>query len=366
MNRGDRTRERPGRPDGSREEASEARLRELLREAGPRRSLPEEDLARLREAARAAWERRSGKRQTGRHVRWGAWLAAAAALGGLALALRWLSPAAERRAAPPVVSAFAQLERVTGTLEVRGVGEASWVRWGEERKGSALAVGAEIRTGEGAAAGRAALGWPDGASLRLDHGSVLRLRSQRDVVLERGAVYIASGESSNRERELSVVTPQGRFAEVGTQFEVRVDSTAGWSRLRVREGRVELSRDGEREAAEAGEELMVRSGGAIERGGVPRFGDPWDWAIATAPMLDIEGITARSFLEWTAREGGWRLEFADRGSEELADRAVLHGSIRRLTPSSAPAAVLPTAGLDFTLHSGVLRVAVANEPRTPR
>ena len=344
-------------------------LERRFKEAGPRPPLPEEDLARLHQVARRTWERsQDHDRPTPRSAWSPAWTAlVAAGVACMALLGYWFLAGAWREA-PALAgrpAAVARLERVVGEFEVRFGPSAAWARWAETAEGREIVAGAELRTGVGERAGRPALRWSDGASLRVDRESVVRLSGGAEVELARGALYVDSPPEATA--ALTILTPHGRFVEIGTQFEVRVQAQgAGSSRLRVREGRVEVARDGERSVTDAGQELTLRPGGPVERGAVLPFGEPWEWTLAAAPMLDIEGTSVRRFLDWAARESGWQLVFADRETEELAGRTLLHGSIRHLTPASAPAAVLPTAGLTGRVEGGALRISGGGEPRTPR
>lgn len=344
-------------------------LERRLKEAGPRPPLPEEDIAWLHQVARRAWERSQGQERRAARSAWSpAWTALlAAGVGCVVLLGYWFLGGGWREApalAGPAVL-VARLERVVGEFEVRVAPSAAWERWAETAAGREIVAGSELRTGVGERAGRPALRWSDGASLRVDRESLVRLSGSAEVELARGALYVDSPPEAVP--GLTISTPHGRFTEIGTQFEVRVQvHGAGWSRLRVREGRVEVARDDERSVTDAGQELTVRPGMPVERGAVLPFGEPWEWTVAAAPMLDIEGTSVRRFLDWAAREAGWRLEFADRATEELAGRTLLHGSIRHLTPASAPGAVLPTAGLAGRVEGGALRISGGGEPRTPR
>ncbi|HLF56498.1 MAG TPA: hypothetical protein VI942_06600, partial [Thermoanaerobaculia bacterium] len=175
--------------------------------------------------------------------------------------------------------------------------------------------------------------------------------------LERGALYVDSA-GAPAARAPEIVTPLGSFRELGTQFEVRLLEGDG-ARLRVREGAVAFERAA---PAGAGEELLVAADGELRRGPVATHGEAWDWVLETAPMPAIEGWTLVRYLDWLARETGWRIAFADAGAAKLARTVVLHGSIERLTPAESSAAVLGSAGFEQRLDDGILSVAV----RTPK
>ncbi len=143
--------------------------------------------------------------------------------------------------------------------------------------------------------------------------------------------------------------------EIGTQFEVRLsDETV---RVRLREGTVVVHRGEESHELHAGAELEVSVDGSVVRRPVSLHADAWDWATSIAPMPDLEGLTAREFLDWVARERAWTLAFTDEGVARSAEEIVLGGSAARLTLDEALDAVLPTCGLTYRVADGVLVVA---------
>ena len=338
-------------------------LRALLEEAGPRPPLDEADLERIRAAARAEWKERyaAGRARPGRRL-W-PWAAAAAVLLGAA-ALLWM-----RRGPSPVstgtVAAVATVERVAGEVVWTG-GGSSPVPLASDAVGRPIPEGAAIDT---RGAGRLALRMAGGASVRLDAGTRARLASASLVELDRGAVYVDTGGPSAGHEPVAVRTDAGLFVSVGTQFEVRAPGGAV-TMLKVREGRVRLERGTESVSTEAGQELVVRGDGTVERGKTAADGPEWEWIAAAAPMPEIEGAKVRTFLDWLARERGWRVEFADAETASLADSVVLHGSIAHLTPLEAPDVVLPSGGLGYSVSEGTLVVFVADKlkgpVRTPR
>lgn len=358
-------------------------LETLLAEAGPRPPLPADDLAAIRDAARAAWHRRWGDRRAddrgddrGDGRRWRRWvpLAAAAALAA-AVGLAWWVGGREPVAPPPAV---ASVELAGGAVRVAEEAGGGLVPLAPDAAGRPLAAGAEIETAGGGAGGAGVTGEPGrlalrlagGASLRLDAGTRVRLVSAVRIELERGAVYVDSGSAAGggRSQRVAVSTPAGVFEEIGTQFEVRiepgpgVDRAAATTRLRVREGRVSLDRGAgagagaEPLVAAAGEALEIGGDGRVVRRPAPVRGPEWGWVLATAPMLDIEGITVREFLDWVARETGWRVELADPRTAAIVETTELHGSFGRLTPAEAPGPVLASCGLDHRVEDGALVV----------
>ena len=75
-------------------------------------------------------------------------------------------------------------------------------------------------------------------------------------------------------------------------------------------------------------------------------------------MLDLQGRTAREFLDWVARERGWTLVFADAEVARSAEEIVLGGTVEALTLDQALDAVLPTCRMVYEVMDGVLRVEI--------
>jgi hypothetical protein len=334
----------------------DAELRRLLEEAGPRPSVPEEDLAAIREAAHAAWTRRyGGRRAPERPGRWWMGLAAAAVLA-VVLGLVWWG---RTSAPPPTAPQVASIEVLTGVVRM-------WRAPGEEPVllppgllRQPLPAGAELETAGGAnETGRVALRMTGGASVRLDAGTRVWLDSAQSIELGRGALYVDSGGKPGGPGEMAVRTAAGLFQDVGTQFEIRIEGSGpeAVTRLRVREGRVVLDRGSL--VTDAGGELAVHGDGRIDQRMAVVYGPEWDWVLQTAPRLDIEGLDAGAFLDWIAREAGWRIEYADAEAASLAGSTVLHGSIGHLSPAEAPGVVLASCGLGHRVSEGILTVYV--------
>jgi hypothetical protein len=78
-------------------------------------------------------------------------------------------------------------------------------------------------------------------------------------------------------------------------------------------------------------------------------------------MLDLEGRSAREFLDWVARERGWGLSFSDETVARSAEEIVLGGTVERLTLDEALDAVLPTCRMTYRVEAGVLWIAASPE-----
>ena len=314
----------------------------LLERAGPRSTAPKEREDRVRSAVRAHWRRELGEETPRRTPAWiAATLAAAAAI---VVVLAWgLWSRGQRSPGEP--ASIATLLRSEGSIRL-GDGEPGRAGDGTLRVGDPLPPGASIET---APDGRAALALSDGSSLRIDSGTRVRLLTGPTLDLEHGAIYIDSGPGQGRRAFLEVRTRLGVVRDIGTQFEVRLTADELW--LSVREGLATLASVGRSFGAPAGTRLVATGTGVETR----QLEEPdWGWVLTIAPAFEMEGKTLHEYLDWLARETGWRLEFADPAIALEASTVVLHGSVAELRPDETPAAVLPTCGLRHRLSGGTL------------
>ncbi|MEK6371346.1 MAG: FecR domain-containing protein [Acidobacteriota bacterium] len=288
----------------------------LLQLAGRRPAVPADVTARVREAVREEWEL-SARRRT--RMRFAAAAAAVVVLiaGGLVM-FRSTETVAPQSIAPRAI--IASVETMSGGA-IGGDGRF-------------LEAGAQLRAGDAMETARgatASLHW-GAATLRLDGGTHVRLDSPRGLFLDRGAVYVAS----NGERVV-VSTPLGDVHDVGTEFEVRIDNDA--VRVRVREGRVDLRRNGATHSAAAGVELAADARGNVTQRPIPRSGSEWDWIVRAAPAMTLEGRTLRAVVDSVCREKGLTAVYA----KGVGD-ARLHGTVP-LSPDQALNAALAASGL---------------------
>ena len=321
----------------------------LLALAGPRQRVPDEVAARVKAAVHVHWHRRFVEHPRRRR----GWLAALVAAAVVVLAVGTLLWSTSSNLAGPEGIPTAPSASVAEIVTVVGEG-STLVGSGAGRpvnlaKGGAVAAGATITTTPSA---RVALRTPEGVQLRIDAVSRVRLVSASELVLESGAVYVDNPVTRDRRVRVEVRTPLGTASDVGTQFESRVDARG--LRVRVREGAVVVRRNAGIERAQAGEELRVDATGIVARRGFPPHDPEWAWVVEMAPAPEIEGRVLGELLAWTARETGWRMEFADPRLSRASSGVVLHGSIDGLAPAAALAAVLPTCGLAHRVRDGVV------------
>lgn len=314
-------------------------LESLLKLAGERDQPSAPAMERARAAAHASWRRSLALRAgTGSRARsrprlpavWAAMIVAAAAT----LAVVWWT------AVPPSTVDVARVAAIAGDVS---------------RGGASLTNAATLRSGEvlRTAEGRVALTLGDALSLRLDHGTHLRLDEPGRVTLLAGAVYVDSG-GLNAKTALRIDTAAGTVTHVGTQFQVRVQDAV--TRVRVREGRVAIATTGETVDLAAGDLAEVSRGHARVQHGLPGHGEEWEWAAATAPAFDVENRPLSEFLAWLAREHGWQLRFTDAGTQSRVQAIRLHGSLSSRDAASMLERAALVTGVPLSFSDGALWV----------
>ena len=328
---------------GGRKTDDASLVERLLNAAGPGPEIPEDGAARVKEAIRPVWNEGVLARARQRRLVWAGGLAAAAALIIAAVYLPSL-----RHIHPPTVRHGITVALIDGTLEVTPPGERVEFFTAEEA-GSEIPRGSLIRTQTG---DRAALWLADGRSVRLDVNTEIRLDSEASISLDSGAVYLESSRSSTGGVE--VRTSFGTARDIGTQFEVRL--SGGTLNVRVREGRVSLTRDDEDYQIAHGITFSIDADGAVSTSSITPFDPTWGWTQEIAPPFEIEGRSALSFLDWVSSETGLSIRFADPGVEQAAATTILHGTIEGFSPSEASAVVLPSCRLVAIQEPGALLV----------
>lgn len=341
---------------------SDEEFRDLLGSTGGRESLDAARVAEIKETIRPAWKEavRSAAETTGtsgvtdtsviaagsegtRDVR--AWLAAATLLALALVGWWWIARSGGAAAA---------------SFTVAGGSEAFVVESGERRdlmSGRLVEPGAVLVTGRNAGA-FVSLVDGDGRSIRLGSAGRLALVSARRLELLEGRVYVdhESRPGEGAEQGVSVETALGTVREIGTQFEVQLETVERGQVLHavVRTGRVEFESGAHREQVEAGEELVLE-GGTITRRRVEPTADRWAWVLASAPPFDLTDASAHDVLHWVARETGRRLVYeSDHLEREMTHTAIESGR-QRVTLDEA-LSMLPAVGLEVSLRGNVLRV----------
>jgi len=199
-----------------------------------------------------------------------------------------------------------------------------------------------------------------GGRVTVRAGSSFRTVDDDTIDLLGGSVYVDIPPGGNHSA-FSLRTPFGTIQHVGTQFEVVVDSTM--QRIRVREGSVRFGRVAE---LKAGEELEIAASGRQHRGFVHPYGAEWNWAESSYEPMDLEGMSAATYLQTAARQTGRELDFSDDGTRLLAQGITLHGSTAGLHPLQAVGVVLATTSLLVRAENGRIVVSTAPTKVAPR
>ncbi len=269
----------------------------------------------------------------------------------LALAVGWWWTT---RTAPMAAPVVASVELIAGTVQT---GEAVELTVGGE-----LAVGATVETA----------GWVDdspaavalrlsgGQSLRLAADTTVRLLSASRFELQRGTLYVDSDPGSVA-GGVEVVTVLGMVRDIGTQFEVRLSEGDAALRIRVREGECSLEAAGNSYLAARGDQLSLLGDGSVARAEIEPYGPEWDWVVATAPSIEIDGQPVGTVLGWVAREMGREIRYADPALEEASAEAIISGSAEGFTPAQTLDLVmkLTKSALRYQFENGSILITEA-------
>lgn len=259
----------------------------------------------------------------------------------------------------PDPMAVARVERLEGTVWL-GDGPEGERPSRELNEGEALPWQASLITSEG---GRVALRMPSGHSLRIDRGSQLQLLDPSRLSLSRGAVYVDSAGHDARQPSLAIETRFGEVRELGTQYEVRLKERS--VRVRLREGAVSVVHDGALDEVMAGTEFELFADGRSNSAPIAPDSPEWDWIAGVRPPFELEGRSAREFLDWITRERGLRLAFDEASTATIARETLLKGATRKLSADESLDAVLATCGMDYRVEGGALVVSALPRGGTP-
>lgn len=305
-------------------------LGRIVRAAGRREAAPPEIRDRVLAAASATLQIKLRARQ--QRTLW-RMAAAAAVLAAVGIGFTTLP------IGPTIPVALS--DQFVGEAALRAGARDPWAALARDRK---LPAGSQVRTGLG---GRVGLILVQGASLRLDELTEVRLAGPNRVEVLAGTVYVdsrAAGET------IEVVTPVGVTRDIGTQFEVRYGNRE--QRVRIREGGVLMHLGQEEYRGVAGEEIVVSPAGQVQRAVIALDDGSWDWVQLVARAPDIENLPLSELLEWVARETGRPVLYDSAAILALTQSTILHGSIRNLAPLPAVQTVLATTDLELEIIKG--------------
>ena len=291
-------------------------------------------LTRIRAATEREWAQASGSGRSSKGYRGALWGSLAAAVVLLAFLAAWYI-------APPAGS-------TNFGLVVRSeVGNAD-IQFQFVRR-RVVKAGDTVQTGDmHSAHGPVLISLSGGGTLRIAAGTILDITGEAQARLRRGQVYVDLPVGSSSQHPFQILTREGSIEHVGTEFEVLENNQI--MRLRVREGRVLLHRDTEQIVADAGTELTAVPGSLVSRREIDTYGRDWLWVAALAPDYEIEGRPLLGFLEWASRELGRPLKFSDLHARSVAERTILHGSVRGREPLDALSSVLATTSLTYEIR----------------
>ena len=333
----------------------DAAVRDLLRRPRPV-AVDAARAARVRPAVHAAWKEaagRTGNWRRGVRLRRFATPArqvaiAAAAVLVFAIALTLVNSVRER-AAPPAAAPIASTLFLTREVVFQhdGQGRAS-------RVGDGLRPGTRITTH----GGRAAIVLANGVELRLDSNTDLTLDTQRNMSLAGGALYLDSSHRTGPPETVEIVARGTVIRDIGTRYEVRLSDQE--LRVRVRDGRVEVSSAFGMREADRGGQLRVTSSGILS-GRASTSGADWDWIVRATPPPQLEGRPLPEFLAWAEREGGRPIRFADAALQRANASTIVYGEIERLTVDEALDVVLPSCGLARRTDEEAIIIVAADD-----
>jgi hypothetical protein len=319
---------------------------ELLTSAFRTPALSEDALERVRAAVEDEWRATTtvgaavGRRRTAPSSRL-RWFALAAAVVVAVGVTSWIARPPARTAAP------------LGSVSRTDEGALSVLSARFSRRN--LTQGGELRVGDRVTAqGPALVALARGGTLRISAKSELAVISPSEISLERGLIYLDIPEGTGAGSPLRIITNAGAIEHVGTEFEVLSDDEA--VRVRVREGRIRFVGRTDTVVADAGTELLAAPGKSIVQRPIDTYGRDWLWAAALAPDYEIEGSSLIRFLRWVSRELGRPLNFADANARQIADRTILHGSVRHQAPIDAMSNVLATTSLTYEIRGDAIWV----------
>jgi ferric-dicitrate binding protein FerR (iron transport regulator) len=335
MNNHDQNDERAG---------DDADLAALLRAVGPRLQPPADVAAGVRAAVAAEWRAQLAARQPARRRVVQPWMAMAASVAAIAIAVGIALPRWNGSGDP-----LATVARVSGTAAVRHSADGAWQPL---EAGSSIGAADEIRT-EGSS--RVALRRPDGLEVRLDAATQLAFDDDERASLATGSVYVDAGAPGSGSDAFVIGTPFGDVRHLGTQYVAAVRD--GVLQVDVREGSVAVDRGRTPAVARAGESLTIARDGAVSRSQLDVYGDSWRWAESVAPEFAIEGRSLDEFLTWAGRETGRKIVYTSADAAREAESTRLKGSVAGLAPEAAIAAVFASEpGLRQQIAGGQIRV----------
>lgn len=333
-------------------EPGEDGIEPLLKEVGVRGQPSAAVAEQVRAAVHAEW--RSVVAQRTRRKRTTYFAIAAGivcAVVGTTLVLNYSTPGAPEKllAAADPIATVAKIEGDAAASVLQVSSERGGPSWRDVSFGESLAAGVWLRTD---ASTSVALRLNNDVSVRIDRGSLFQLAALDRAEIERGRIYVDAPPGSSH--PLVVHTRFGAVEHLGTQYQVQMTSDRLF--VSVREGRVSIGGKNGQSVAVAGERVELAAQGEVGRSRIAGHDASWAWASRAAPQFDIADQTLAQFLDWVARETGRTLRYATPELRKEAEKVILQGSIRSLSPEQALPAVLATTTFRFDVEPASIEI----------
>jgi len=320
-------------------------LAELFRHASARQRPPAGDEQIVRQALHEQWEAMTRGPRARRKV-W-PWAIAASVLLAVVVGTR-LSQVAD-----PIAPAqqVALADRIMGQITLQTDTGSRNLHEAQEQW---LLSGQTIRLG---ANSRLAMRWINGAAIRMDERTELKLISPDELFLDTGRIYVDTADADHTGAGITVHTPQGVVRHLGTQFMTQVSPSG--TAVSVREGQVAYfpspDRVDERTLAIKGQKLAVAASGGIAIEPIAIWGDEWVWAEQMSTGFASDGRSLADLLAWAARESGRQVEYRSLVAESVAVATILHGDLE-LQPMQVLSVANATSDLRAEVEDGLIVV----------
>ena len=304
-------------------------LADLLRNAGPRKQLPENIKRQWEQQFRAELAQVLGKRSHIGHQ----WLMGLCASLVIAIVLANSVRTSLATTSPDILISHSNGQSLV--LSPAGVAQDITV-------GQRLEPGSVLYTG---ANGFVALKY-ENYDVRLNQNTRVHFTAGQ-LVLESGELYASDYGLVTTAAILQIHTAHGAFRNTDTQFTVQ--ATPDKTITTVRRGAV-LVNNGREEVREesfpgSATRLTIDRESRIWREQVLPVGADWNWIFHSGSHFNIDGSTAYAFLKWSVGESGRQLRFDSPGAETLARTTRLHGNIDNFDPDQAVLPVLSSTDL---------------------
>lgn len=193
-----------------------------------------------------------------------------------------------------------------------------------------------------------------GAELRLAKATRIHFIAADRFELVTGRVYIDTHERS----DMTVVTPWGEVADIGTQYSV-THAPSGID-ISVRSGSAVLTTPSNRYQADADPTsagvIEVTSSGMVSQHQEPKSASRWDWIHTTAAGYSSHEVSR--VLAQIAQDLGVQLQYASVGDQAALANVTYEGDLSKMEPKQALELIALSSGLRWTLDAQTLLVSL--------